>query len=328
MGTFHHDRQRSGAKGRRRPHYFAAPPARRSVQQERADAAAREAAEKQKAADARARAAQSAAQRAEEANARHEADQRALADAARVQADAARAQADAEDPPKPAGERRSGTSPYAGPKTRRINYANSCCNSSTPFCPLVKLHAASSSTCKMFCSTPANTTSNQPLAKRLPKISGIGVSHPGLNLQIEGYTDSTGTAELNQKLSEQRANAVRDYLMNQGLNTNGLSAVGYGLNYPVAPNHTAAGRKLNRRVELVVLRLTASSWAYHPAKPRRRPKSLFPFRRSAKLFFAHYYVFDRVNPRRWVSSVRSLFQPLPSLKDRCQLRRRIIRDDL
>src|SRR5581483_6608428 len=75
---------------------------------------------------------------------------------------------------------------------------------------------------------------------------------PGLNLQIEGYTDSTGTADFNQKLSEQRANAVRDFLMGQGLNTQNMTAVGYGENYPVAPNDTAAGRQLNRRVELVI----------------------------------------------------------------------------
>ena len=60
----------------------------------------------------------------------------------------------------------------------------------------------------------------------LARISGIVVSHPGLNLQIEGYTDSTGTMELNQKLSEQRANAVRDFLLNQGVNTNNMTAVG------------------------------------------------------------------------------------------------------
>ena len=66
------------------------------------------------------------------------------------------------------------------------------------------------------------------------------VSHPGLNLQIEGYTDSTGTMELNQKLSEQRANAVRDFLLNQGVNTNNMTAVGYGANYPIAANDTAA----------------------------------------------------------------------------------------
>ena len=73
-----------------------------------------------------------------------------------------------------------------------------------------------------------------------------------MNLQIEGYTDSTGSAEFNQKLSEQRANAVRDFLMRQGLDSSAMTAVGYGLNYPVAPNDTAAGRQQNRRVELVV----------------------------------------------------------------------------
>src|SRR6185437_10368929 len=91
-----------------------------------------------------------------------------------------------------------------------------------------------------------------PAREALARISGIVASHPGLNLQIEGYTDSTGTAELNQKLSEERANSVRDYLMNQGLNTSNLNAVGYGMNYPVAPNNTYEGRKQNRRVELVI----------------------------------------------------------------------------
>lgn len=69
---------------------------------------------------------------------------------------------------------------------------------------------------------------------------------------MEGYTDSTGTADFNQKLSEQRADAVRDYLMQNGIPTTSMTAIGYGENYPVAPNDTAAGRKLNRRVELVV----------------------------------------------------------------------------
>src|SRR4051794_1388998 len=95
-------------------------------------------------------------------------------------------------------------------------------------------------------------TLKSPAELALAKISGIIISHPGLNLQIEGYTDSTGSADYNQKLSEQRANAVRDFLMKQGLNTQNMTAVGYGLNFPVAPNDTAAGRKLNRRVELVV----------------------------------------------------------------------------
>src|SRR3954451_16473528 len=95
-------------------------------------------------------------------------------------------------------------------------------------------------------------TLKSPAELALARISGIIASHPGLNLQIEGYTDSTGSADYNQKLSEQRANTVRDFLMKQGINTQNMTAVGYGLNFPVAPNDTAAGRKLNRRVELVV----------------------------------------------------------------------------
>jgi outer membrane protein OmpA-like peptidoglycan-associated protein len=95
-------------------------------------------------------------------------------------------------------------------------------------------------------------TLKETAREALAKISGIVISHPGLNLQVEGYTDSTGSVEFNQKLSEQRANSVRDYLTAQGLNPQTITAVGYGLNYPVASNDTPAGRKLNRRVELVV----------------------------------------------------------------------------
>ena len=95
-------------------------------------------------------------------------------------------------------------------------------------------------------------TLKAPAQLALARISGIVMSHPGLNLQIEGYTDSTGTMALNQTLSEQRANAVRDFLLTQGVNTNNMTAVGYGVNYPVASNDSASGRKLNRRVELVV----------------------------------------------------------------------------
>jgi outer membrane protein OmpA-like peptidoglycan-associated protein len=86
----------------------------------------------------------------------------------------------------------------------------------------------------------------------LAKISGIVISHPGLNLQVEGYTDSTGSDAFNQKLSEQRANAVRDFLARQGIDGQALTSIGYGPQYPVASNDTFSGRKLNRRVELVV----------------------------------------------------------------------------
>ena len=86
----------------------------------------------------------------------------------------------------------------------------------------------------------------------LAKLSGIILNYPTLNLGIEGYTDSTGSAAFNQALSEKRAESVRDYLVQQGLNANSITAKGFGESSPVADNSTAAGRQKNRRVEIIV----------------------------------------------------------------------------
>lgn len=88
--------------------------------------------------------------------------------------------------------------------------------------------------------------------EKLAKISGIVLAHPGLNLQIEGYTDSVGSDQFNQTLSEQRANAVRDYLVQNGVVDSAVTAKGFGKADPVATNDTADGRQRNRRVQLVV----------------------------------------------------------------------------
>ncbi|WP_050057553.1 OmpA family protein [Silvibacterium bohemicum] len=88
--------------------------------------------------------------------------------------------------------------------------------------------------------------------EKLAKVSGILLSYPGLNLQVEGYTDNVGTDEYNQKLSEERADAVRDYLQSQGVSQSNISAAGYGKSDPVADNSSASGRAENRRVQLVV----------------------------------------------------------------------------
>jgi len=88
--------------------------------------------------------------------------------------------------------------------------------------------------------------------EKLAKISGIILAHPGLKLEIEGHTDSVGSEEYNQQLSENRAGAVRDYLLQQGISINNLTARGLGETTPVASNETSAGRQQNRRVELVV----------------------------------------------------------------------------
>jgi len=88
--------------------------------------------------------------------------------------------------------------------------------------------------------------------ERLARVSGIVLAYPDLKLQIEGYTDSIGSDEYNQTLSDKRAGAVRDYLVGAGVSINNVTAQGLGKADPVADNSTAAGRKLNRRVEMIV----------------------------------------------------------------------------
>jgi len=89
--------------------------------------------------------------------------------------------------------------------------------------------------------------------ERLAKVAGVLIGHPGLKLEVEGHTDSVGGEVYNQRLSEQRAGAVRDYLLQQGISgMDSIPAKGFGKSQPVATNDTAAGRQLNRRVELIV----------------------------------------------------------------------------
>jgi outer membrane protein OmpA-like peptidoglycan-associated protein len=88
--------------------------------------------------------------------------------------------------------------------------------------------------------------------EKLAKAAGILMAYPGLALRLEGYTDSTGTGAHNLKLSQERADEVKAYLIQQGVSPQAVSAVGYGAANPVASNATATGRSENRRVELVV----------------------------------------------------------------------------
>jgi outer membrane protein OmpA-like peptidoglycan-associated protein len=93
----------------------------------------------------------------------------------------------------------------------------------------------------------------KPAAReRLARISGIVLAYPELKLQVEGHTDSIGSDDFNQKLSEKRAASVRDYLVNSGISAENITATGFGKTQPIADNATAEGRKLNRRVEMIV----------------------------------------------------------------------------
>jgi len=93
----------------------------------------------------------------------------------------------------------------------------------------------------------------RPAAReKLAKISGIILSHPGLRLEVDGYTDSVGSEDYNLKLSDRRAEGVKDYLLGEGIAPDNVTAKGFGKDNPVASNDTAAGRQKNRRVEMVV----------------------------------------------------------------------------
>jgi outer membrane protein OmpA-like peptidoglycan-associated protein len=86
----------------------------------------------------------------------------------------------------------------------------------------------------------------------LAKISGIVLAYPALHLEVEGHTDGVGSDDLNMRLSENRAAAVRDFLIGQGVAGTSIQSIGYGESRPVATNDTSSGRQENRRVELVV----------------------------------------------------------------------------
>ena len=93
----------------------------------------------------------------------------------------------------------------------------------------------------------------KPAAReRLARISGIVLAYPELKLEVEGHTDGIGSDDFNQKLSEKRAASVRDYLVNSGISMDSVVARGYGKTQPIADNSTSEGRKLNRRVEMIV----------------------------------------------------------------------------
>ena len=88
--------------------------------------------------------------------------------------------------------------------------------------------------------------------EKLAKVAGILLAYPGLSIEVGGYTDNVGGDAMNQTLSENRADSVRDYLVQEGVPMNSVSAKGFGNTLPVASNDSSAGRQQNRRVELLV----------------------------------------------------------------------------
>lgn len=193
----------------------------------------------------------SAAQAQAEASAAKDAQARAQAEAARVQAEAARAQAEAQQ--KQAMDEAAQQSEAAARaekekqelRARLLEQFNRVLpTTDSPRGLVVNMGDV------LFDTGKADL--RQPAREALAKLSGIVLNYPTLHLTIEGHTDSTGTEEFNQKLSERRAQNVRDYLVSQGLAADSLTSQGFGQANPVADNKTAAGRQKNRRVEIVV----------------------------------------------------------------------------
>ncbi|MDX9710158.1 MAG: OmpA family protein [Trichloromonas sp.] len=86
----------------------------------------------------------------------------------------------------------------------------------------------------------------------IDKLAAFLAEYPTRNVQIEGFTDSTGSVEYNQRLSERRAEAVRNAIAAQGIDSRRLMTRGYGVEFPVAGNESAEGRQSNRRVEIII----------------------------------------------------------------------------
>jgi outer membrane protein OmpA-like peptidoglycan-associated protein len=98
----------------------------------------------------------------------------------------------------------------------------------------------------------ARATLRPGAREKLARVAGVLLAHPGLNLEVEGHTDSVGSDSYNQGLSERRAESVRDYLVRQGIPRDTVVAHGFGEANPVVSNDTASGRQQNRRVEVIV----------------------------------------------------------------------------
>ena len=90
-------------------------------------------------------------------------------------------------------------------------------------------------------------------SRNLGRIAQVLQEYPSYKISVEGHTDSTGSPQLNERLSQQRAESVRQALVSGGLDASRITAEGFGASQPVTTNATRAGRQLNRRVEIVVL---------------------------------------------------------------------------
>jgi outer membrane protein OmpA-like peptidoglycan-associated protein len=227
--------------------------------QEQAAAAAREAqakaeaeaaAAKQKQEEEARRAAEIQKLQAERDAAR-EAQARAEADAARVQADAARAAAQQQEQAA-LQKQKAAEEAAAKAEAEKQQLRASLLQQFNRVLPTTDTPRGLKVNMADVLFATAKYDLQPPAREALAKLSGIVLAHPGLKLQVEGHTDNTGTDAFNQTLSEKRAYAVRDYLVQQGLDPASITSMGFGSSIPAASNDTPQGRQMNRRVEIII----------------------------------------------------------------------------
>jgi outer membrane protein OmpA-like peptidoglycan-associated protein len=186
-----------------------------------------------------------------QATAQQEADARARADAAKAQADAAAAEAEARA--RAAREAQKAAEASAQQASQQTEQMRERLKQQLNQVLQTKETARGLIVNMSDVLFDFNKYTLKPEAReKLAKVSGILLAYPGLKLQVEGYTDNIGSDEYNQKLSEQRASGVREYLVSQSVKDGNVTATGYGKSDPIADNSTSAGRAENRRVQLVV----------------------------------------------------------------------------
>ena len=130
------------------------------------------------------------------------------------------------------------------------NEAGTVANNGCPEAPTEEVIATLNSYAKTILFDTGKSSFKQQTYPVLQAITAILKEYPKSNFSIEGHTDSVGSKSLNQKLSEKRANAVKDYLVENGIEAGRLTAYGFGEDYPIDSNATRAGRANNRRVEV------------------------------------------------------------------------------
>jgi outer membrane protein OmpA-like peptidoglycan-associated protein len=202
-------------------------------------------------------AAQAAAQQAQ-ASAQSEAAQRQQADADRAAAE--RAKADADDARRQAemAQQQASQQAQQADQARQAAEAQTAALRAKLLQQLNSVLQTRDSARGLIVSMPdvlfdTGKSVLRPAAReRLAKVAGILLAYPDIRVEIDGYTDSTGTLEFNQKLSQDRAAGVESYLAQQGVAGTSMNTMGFGPDNPIASNSTASGRQQNRRVELVV----------------------------------------------------------------------------